>query len=394
LRTLLISDIFPPRTGGSGRWFFELYRRLPRGSFLVAAGEHPHQRDFDLGQELRIVRLPLAMRAWGIASLDGLRGYSRSVGRLRRLVVHERIDMVHSARCLPEGIMALALKFWTGVPYACYVHGEDIGTANDSREHGWLADRVLRNASFLIANSRNTERMLIREWGQPAGRIRVQHPGVDTTRFVQADKDPSVRAVLEWGDRPVVLTAGRLQLRKGHDRMIRALRTVREATPGILYAIAGEGEERAALADLVGREGAGDHVQFLGEVDDDRLVQCYQQCDLFVLPNRQVGRDIEGFGMVLLEAQACGKPVIAGASGGTDETMRIPETGLVVSCDRPDDLAAAVVDLLTDPDRRARMGAAARAWMVERFDWEPLSRRAEALFRGAIPSHTRESVAT
>jgi phosphatidylinositol alpha-1,6-mannosyltransferase len=125
-------------------------------------------------------------------------------------------------------------------------------------------------------------------------------------------------------------------------------------------------------------------------VDDDRLVQLYQQCDLFMLPNRQVGRDIEGFGMVLLEAQSCGKPVIAGASGGTAETMRIPETGLAIPCDEPGNLAAAVVELLADPGRRARMGAAAREWVVERFDWGNLSRQAEALFWGRLASDVPE----
>jgi phosphatidylinositol alpha-1,6-mannosyltransferase len=349
---------------------------------MIAAGESLRQEEFDRTHDLSVVRLPLAMRAWGLASFEGLRGYARAIRPLRRLVAAERIDMIHCGRCLPEGVMALALKLMTGVPYACYIHGEDIGTARCSRELRWLVERVLGNASFLIASSRYSERMLVEEWGLARGRIRVLYPGVDTNRFEPASPEPEVRVALGWGDRPVVLTAGRLQLRKGHDQMIRAIAAVREAIPDALYAIAGDGEEQVALADLVEREGVGGHVQFLGEVDDDRLVQCYQQCDLFALPNRQVGRDIEGFGIVLLEAQACGKPVIAGASGGTAETMRIPETGLVVSCEEPDALAAIVVELLTDPDRRARMGAAARDWVVERFDWEKLSRRAEALFEG------------
>ena len=127
--------------------------------------------------------------------------------------------------------------------------------------------------------------------------------------------------------------------------------------PDVLYAVVGDGEERAALEALVGREGLDGHVQFLGEPNDATLVRCYQQCDLFVLPNRQVGKDIEGFGMVLLEAQACGKPIVAGASGGTAETMRIPETGRVVCCDGPDELARVVTDLLGDPARLACMGA-------------------------------------
>jgi phosphatidylinositol alpha-1,6-mannosyltransferase len=152
--------------------------------------------------------------------------------------------------------------------------------------------------------------------------------------------------------------------------------------PDVLYAIAGEGEEHRALEALVAREGLAESVQFLGEVDDPTLVQCYQQCDLFLLPNRQIGSDIEGFGMVLLEAQACGRPVVAGASGGTAETMQVPRTGRLVSCEAPDELAALVASLLADPGMLERMGQAAREWVVERFDWAALSRQAQDLFGG------------
>jgi phosphatidylinositol alpha-1,6-mannosyltransferase len=289
--------------------------------------------------------------------------------------------MVHSGRCLPEGLMALALRMWAGVPYACYVHGEDVTMATTSRELRWLVRRVLHGAAFLIANSRNTEDLLREEWQVPADRVRMLHPGVDTARFVPARRDPEVRARLGWRDRPVVLTVGRLQRRKGHDRMIAALGSIRRSIPDVLYAIAGDGEERADLEEQVRFEGQSDHVQFLGEVGDEDLIHCYQQCDLFALPNRRVGVDIEGFGMVLVEAQACGKMVVAGTSGGTAETMRIPETGRVVDCERPEPLADLVAGLLADPGLLAASGAAARRWVVKNFDWDTLSRRAEHVFR-------------
>src|SRR5262249_48559938 len=148
-----------------------------------------------------------------------------------------------------------------------------------------------------------------------------------------------------------------------------------------LYAIVGDGEDRTYLEDLVDKTGQRGHVKFLGELSDDELVRCYQQCDLFVLANRQVGKDFEGFGMVLLEAQACGKPVVAGASGGTAETMHVPDTGIVVPCEEPDALAALLTDLLVDRKRRERMGWAARQWAVGHFDWAALSREAAQLFR-------------
>jgi phosphatidylinositol alpha-1,6-mannosyltransferase len=348
---------------------------------MIAAGEDPRQTDFDRGHDLRVVRMPLTMRAWGLLSGAGLRGYWRAVRRLRKVVKSERVQKVHCGRVLPEGVMAMALKWWYGTPYSCYVHGEDVNTASTSRELRWLTNRVLRGADFVIPNSRNTEHILKNEWSLPDERIRLMHPGVDTNHFVPAGRSTDMRTRLSWGGRPVLLTVGRLQKRKGQDQMILALASIRRSIPDILYAIVGDGEERGPLEDLVAREGLGGHVQFLGELDDERLLRCYQQCDLFVLPNRQIGLDIEGFGMVLLEAQACGKAVVAGASGGTAETMRIPETGRVVCCDGPDELGALVLELVGDRDLLARMGTAARQWVVQHFDWAALSRQAGQLFR-------------
>jgi phosphatidylinositol alpha-1,6-mannosyltransferase len=380
---LLLSEIFPPRTGGSGRWFWEIYRRLPRESVYIGAGEDPRQEAFDRTHDLPLTRLPLTLPDWGIRSARGLRGYWRAIRALRRLVRAHRIERIHCGRCLPEGLMALALRWSAGMRYLCYAHGEEMNCASTSRELSWLMRRVMRGAELIIANSRNTERLLLEHWQVPATKVRLLHPGVDTSRFVPECRDRRVREELGWGERPVILTVGRLQKRKGHDQMILAMHAIRDAVPDVLYAIAGDGEERASLEKLVAQQGLQRHVQFLGEGHDDLLIRCYQQCDLFILPNRQVGQDIEGFGMVLVEAQACGKPVVAGASGGTAETMRIPETGQVVSCEQPHQLATLTVALLSDESKRARMGETARRWAVERFDWRVLTRQAQGLFQSA-----------
>jgi phosphatidylinositol alpha-1,6-mannosyltransferase len=188
------------------------------------------------------------------------------------------------------------------------------------------------------------------------------------------------------------LTVGRLQKRKGHDTMIRALQTIREQIPDVLYAIVGDGEERQPLESLVRELEMSDHVRFMGEIVDRALIQCYQQCDLFVLPNRQVGQDIEGFGMVLVEAQSCGKPVIAGASGGTAETMQIPETGQVVDCTKPDELSRAIAHRLADPQQLERMGECARNWAISRFDWWSIAKRASQLFESGYANHIQHAL--
>lgn len=379
-RILLLSDIFPPKTGGSGRWFWEIYSRFPPESVVVAAGEGPGAIEHDKTHPLQVHRLPIEMRTRGLRPLSNLKKYWRTAKAIRRLLRAERGTIVHAARNLPEGFIAYLVKKVRGTPYLCYVHGEDVGVSATSRELAWMTRRVFSRASLVIANSNNTRQMLLTEWGLPEAKVRLLYPGVDTTRFVPAPRCDQTRAQLGWDQRRVVLTVGRLQKRKGHDMLIRALPEIRRAVPNVLYAILGEGEEMPALVKLADQLGVSEQVQFLGEVDDTILAQCYQQCDLFALPNRAVGRDIEGFGMVLLEAQASGRPVIAGASGGTAETMSSPETGMVVNCDEPGPLASLVVELLQDPARLDRMGAAGREWVTARFDWKALAREAAELF--------------
>lgn len=385
MSTLLISDVFPPKNGGSGRWFWEIYRRLPRKDYVIAAGENFHQEEFDQTHDLQLERLPLTLPSWGICNLGGLRGYWRAIRRLGKLAAAKKVTKVHCGRCLPEGLMGLALKWRLGLPYLCYVHGEEMQYALHSKELRWLTRRVLGGATLVIANSRNTARIIEKQWHLSKARIQLLHPGVDTNHFLPAPRDQIVRQVLGWEKRRVLLTVGRLQKRKGHDQMIAALPKIRQTIPDVLYAIVGDGEEMPQLRKLAEKNGVTDSVQFLGELKDDLLVSCYQQSDLFVLPNRQVGQDIEGFGMVLLEAQACGKPVIAGASGGTAETMQIPETGRIVNCDNPDHLQVLVSEMLSNPELLSQMGQAGRRWVISHFDWTALSKQAEELFRFISP---------
>ena len=385
MKTLLLSDIFPPKTGGSGRWFWEIYSRLPRAEYLIAAGEDPRQLEFDRTHDLAIVRLPLTMRQWGLRSWSGVSGYWGATARLKRLIRKHGVRMIHCGRVLPEGVMALALKWRLGVKYLAYVHGEDVTTARESREHAFLVRRVLAGAELLVANSRNTRRILCDEWQVPEQKVRVLYPGVDTSRFVPASPDQRVREELGWGPRPVILTVGRLQKRKGHDQMIRAVRQLRDEFPDLLYVAIGDGEERAELERIVAAEGVQANVQLVGEIDDRRLIASYQQCDLFILPNRQVGEDIEGFGMVLLEAQACGKPVIAGASGGTSEAMDAPNTGRIAACETPEGMVPGVAELLRDRPLREAMGQRGRQWTVDNFDWSALAQQAGELFDSFHP---------
>ncbi len=394
LKSLLISENFPPGVGGSGRWFWELYRRLPTETICVAAGAHPDAEAFDQTHSLNLQRVPLTFSTRFIRP-QSLGQYRKALRQLTDIVRSEKIQRIQAGRCLPEGLLALALGKRTGVPFSCFAHGEEVNLSNTetspgrferrvygSRELGLIVGLVLSQTELVIANSQNTRSILVDRWQLQESKVEVLNPGVDTKLFRPVPPREDALARLGWTDRTVILTVGRLQKRKGHDLLVNALPALRSEFPEILYAIAGSGEELEPLRELVTEKGLRNHVQFLTHLDDEELAECYQQCDLFVLPNRDLGGDIEGFGMVLLEGQACGKPVIAGASGGTAETMSIPHTGLLVDVEDQEALVSVVTELLSDSTRSIAMGRQARLWVEKNFDWDVLSERALQLFEG------------
>jgi phosphatidylinositol alpha-1,6-mannosyltransferase len=183
-----------------------------------------------------------------------------------------------------------------------------------------------------------------------------------------------------WQGRKVIITVGRLQERKGQDMMVRATALLKQQFPEILYVVVGRGECLESLQALAAELGLNDHVQFLTEVTDTQMIKCYQQGDVFILPNRTIGNDIEGFGMVLVEAQSCGKPVIAGDSGGTRETMRLDESGYIIDCTQPSLIAQTVKRLLDNPDKLKAMGTCARQHVVDTLDWQAHVSQAAKIF--------------
>jgi phosphatidylinositol alpha-1,6-mannosyltransferase len=388
-RVLVLSEVFRPKHGGSGRWLWEFYRRLEDVDVAVLAGPTPGAAEFDAGAPLEIARWSASFSTWGVLGPAAVRAYASCVRQTIQLARRHRADAIHCGKSLPEALVALISARRLRIPFWCYVHGEELTLSDTSRELRWLTSLVLRRAQRIVANSDNTRALVEQRLPGTAHKISVLHPAVDTTVFAPAPPDEELRRKLGWTGRPVVLTVGALQKRKGQDMLIRALPRIRAACPDVLYAMAGEGWERTYLEALVAELNVGDNVQFLGTPADGELIRLYQQCDLFALPNRQIGWDFEGFGIVLLEAQACGKPVITGASGGTAEAMRHMETGLRVPCEEPDDLASACIDLLESRSRREALGAQARAWVVERFDWRVRAREGARLIHQSPESSDR-----
>ncbi|MDR5708507.1 MAG: glycosyltransferase family 4 protein [Armatimonadota bacterium] len=357
-RGLLLTNDFPPMVGGEARMYARICRSIPPDRVLVLAPHLPDDVLFDLHEHYPIVRVRVPTSPHPAARAVQI---TRMLLAARRLVRSNDIHVLHIGH-LYLGPVGLALRRWNRIPYVLYLHGGEMAPYMRSRVVRKLVQRVVEEASLVVANSRFTlahyEAM-----GMRPRRAEVLPPVADTRRF-RPDLDPNpARERYGLGNCGVVLTVGRLVQRKGHDLVLRALAALGEEAGPVRYVIAGSGPEERRLRDLAEALGVRDRVVFAGYVPDEELPGLYAACDVFVMPSRalEVRDGIEGFGTVFLEAGACGKPVVGGRSGGATEAVEDGVTGLLVDPHDPGALAEALRRLLRDPELRRRMGETGRA---------------------------------
>lgn len=377
-KVLVLTENFPPKSGGSGRWFWELYSRLPKEDYIIVT-DTVNDNSIDKQIDNAVIRIPLKSAEWGFKSFTGLGFYWRTAMQVRKLTKQYGITHIHCGRVIHEGVIAWLVSLFTKVKFVCYIHGEDIETAATSREQSLMVKRVCASADMLICNSLNSQN-IARRLNYDVGNTVLLHPGADCERFIPLPSNVQFKKDMQWSEHSVILTVGRLQARKGHDKMIEAMPSILAAHPKTLYCIIGDGDQKSRLLQLVNELQLKDNVIFLNEVSDEEMIKCYQQCDIFILPNRTIANDIEGFGMVLVEAQACGKVVIAGDSGGTVETMLPQQTGFIIDCTKADSIATKIKQLLSDPRLSRSMGEKGAKFVNEMFDWKAHTVKAKKLF--------------
>ncbi len=368
MTSLLVTNDYPPKLGGIQSVLWELWRRLPGAETTVLTTPYPGAAAWDAQQAHRVVRTPDRV----LLPTPSLR---RRADALAREV---GADIVFVDPMLPVGAIGPHLE---SAPYAVVAHGAEISAWGRVPPMRQAARRVLRGASAVVAIGDYPRLECERVAGGPLPTV-VIPPGVDAQRFVPLDETARAAARLRLGldpDRPVVLGLSRLVPRKGFDVLIRAVAAL---GPDVQLAIGGAGRDSRRLAALARRNDV--HVHFLGRIADVDLPAAYGCADVFAMlcRDRWGGLEAEGFGIVFLEAAACGVPQIAGRSGGSHEAVSDGETGFVVD---PRDVAAvrdALGDLLADGGARSRMGAAARARAVDQFSYETLVARLAPLARG------------
>lgn len=377
MRLLVITELFLPTKGGTAVWAAEVYKRLGGREIHIVTADVPGAREFDATHPNTVHRLKLERVPW--LKPESLLMYGRLFGRSLRLALTHRFEAIHAFRALPEGLVAWWVARLTGHPVVIYAHGEELTTWR-GRKHTAMVF-ALRHADAVIANSEFTRDQLVARGVAPE-KIRLIYPGVDTERFrpgLPCD-DLKVRIGLAPKQR-LILSVGRLSRRKGFDMVIRALPELLRQGLDVRYAVIGIGEDWNYLHALAQECGVAERVHFLGHVPAEELPRWYNACDVFVMPNREIEGDTEGFGMVFVEAAACGKAAIAGKAGGTGAAVVDGVTGFRVDGSRVEAVAAVLGRVLADDALARRLGEAGYERVGARFSWPSVADATRAVIR-------------
>jgi phosphatidyl-myo-inositol dimannoside synthase len=358
-RTLVVTNDFPPRVGGVQRYVHDLVRHLPADRVSVLAPTWPEWEAFDQVQPFPVYRFEAKRLS---PSPDVLR-------RVRALIRDTGSEAVLFGHGLPLAMMGPRLAADPGMPYAVLTHGAEVWAAGLPGPTAALSYACSRALTVFAVSSYTAARV------RPALPDRVPlvvlPPGVDTDRFRPDISGHRIRKRFELGKAPVAVCVSRLVTRKGQDVLIRGWRQVLRRVPEARLLLIGDGPSQMRLETLAAERGITSSVTFAGEVAEEELPECYAAGDVFVMPcrSRKGGLEVEGFGIVFLEAAATGLPVVAGDSGGAAEAVEDGETGLVVDGRDVAAVATAVADLLEDPARAATMGKAGRLRVELDFAW-------------------------
>jgi len=371
---LLLTYDFPPIGGGIARMMGEIASRYPAGELIVSTGHVDECATTDAQLPNRVDRLSYPARR--LKTLQGLVLWSR---RVSALVAELHAGFIWCGNLRPAAYPAKWAHDRGGIPYGVMVYGGDLLALRlnyeDSRFKRLAAKSLLGSAEVIVAISRYTHDLacdVLRDLGleQRTSRVRVIplgtdpavfRPGLDPASLVSKHALPKAR----W-----LVTVARLVPHKGIDTTIKALARLAPRHADLRYAIVGEGTYRRSLEALAETHGVGDRVHFLAGVTDEELPLAHALADIYVGVSRVTARDVEGFGIALLEASASGKPVVAGRSGGMPDAVREGETGLLVDPEDEASVVRAIESLLDDPAHARALGDAGRRAAESFYNWD------------------------
>ena len=375
-KLLVLTELFLPTKGGTAVWAAEVYKRLGGKEIHIVTADVPGAAEVDIVHPNSIHRLDLKRVPW--LRPESLLMYAQFFFKSLWLALTHRFEAIHAFRALPEGLVAWAVARLTFHPVVIYAHGEELTTWGKGGKYKAMRF-ALRHANRVIANSEFTRDELIKMDVNPA-HITLIYPGVDIVRFRPGLPCDDLRQLVDVSEAgKLILSVGRLSRRKGFDQVIQTLPTLIHAGLDIQYVLIGIGEDYDYLSGLAHKHGVAKRVHLLGHVSADDLPRWYNACDVFIMPNREINGDTEGFGMVFIEAAACGKPSIAGQAGGTGAAVVDGVTGFRVDGTDTVAVTSALQRILENTKSAQQIGSHALARVIEQFNWSIVAEKTQQL---------------
>lgn len=351
-RTLLLTLDFPPMVGGVANYWKHLCSQLPPEDLVVLAPECDQSFDFDSQQRYLIYRKNLFHQCRWIWP-----NWLPFMRQAFKITKREKIQHLLVAQVLPGGTIAYCLKKHYNIPYTLSFHGLDLAFATGQPRKHWLLKKIIENASSIIVNSQYTKDLLLSRGYKFAGPLEVIYPCPNITPAVCP---LAMREKIKFNDlknKKVIVTVARLVERKGQDNVLRALPQVIQEVPNLKYLIVGNGVYKDRLVSLIRELHLEQYVNIIDDALDEELPCYFELADVFVMPCRRLDNgDVEGFGIVFLEANAFGKPVIAGRSGGAVEAVDDSKTGFLVDPQNVNEIANSIINLLKNPQLAQKIG--------------------------------------
>jgi phosphatidylinositol alpha-1,6-mannosyltransferase len=363
--TLFITNDFGPRAGGIETFVHGLIERLPRGSVIVYTSAQPESDKFDakwlseFGVEVVRDRSKILLPT------------PRVIKACQKLVKSRKLTRVAFGAAAPLGIMARSMRSAGAEKIVALTHGHEVWWAKVP-PFSFAIKFMSKNIDAITYLGDYTRGEISKAISKNDVSKLVQiAPGIDVDHFVPTDSS-ELRAQLGLADKAVIISVGRLVHRKGQDKLISALPAIRAAVPNVHLVLVGVGPHQKFLENLVAKLNVADCVTFIGRINYSELPKYICVGDIFAMPSRSrfFGLEVEGLGIVYLEASACGLPVVGGKSGGAPDAVLVGETGVVVDGTNASEIAEACIELLNNPELCALMGATGRAWIIENWQWE------------------------
>ncbi len=363
--TLFITNDFGPRAGGIETFVHGLIERLPKGSVIVYTSAQTNAQAFDaewlLNYGVEVIRDRSKI----------LLPTPRVIKACRKLISDRKLSKVAFGAAAPLGIMARAMRSGGAKKIVALTHGHEVWWAKVP-PFSFAIRFMSKNIDAITYLGDYTKGEISKALSEADVEKLVQIvPGIDVEHFVPTDSS-DLRAELGLSDRSVIISVGRLVHRKGQDKLIAALPEIKIAVPNVHLVLVGVGPHQDYLEKLAFKLNVSDCVTFIGRINYAELPKYIGLGDIFAMPSRSrfFGLEVEGLGIVYLEASACGLPVVGGKSGGAPDAVLVGETGVVVDGTKPSEIADACIELLNNPELCALMGANGRAWIIENWRWE------------------------